>query len=504
MVRDKTTQEDMSLKGVEDIKIMLSEAEASGHIIDGIVKVFSHNVSMPALWQCREYIYALPEEVFHSNTYEAMVLISVKALMESLNNNLSGAKRYLSILGETPKHISVEKLSQRDWFRLVTELVMPYISDDRFFRIVYCLQCINNAPVKSLTLSAGRPSIMNGFRDFTRYGRYMERFSDIIQKSIYSLYGDRAKGVYKIALAEWYYQINDCFHALVLVAGTIPFMEDKQDVQCLFVAMALQMKILLLNGQTQVAQPLVDKIRTRVIQERQEELMGSLDALDVWAACYDGKLEIVKRWLDEKAPDETKSIFMMDIFSYLVKIKAYLYVGKNMNALSLAKELAVILEKGYRHMDVCECHMLAAMACYKAGSYEDMCDELERALALAEKYKYIRLLADEGICMAGMLDIYRRTRGSSPFIELLVPLAGDVAARLPDYMKAPAEYYEPLTPTEKMVLNLISQGMSYDEICKALDKKLPTVKFHASGIFRKLKVKNRQQAVNRAYEIGIL
>lgn len=46
--------------------------------------------------------------------------------------------------------------------------------------------------------------------------------------------------------------------------------------------------------------------------------------------------------------------------------------------------------------------------------------------------------------------------------------------------------------------------MSYQEMGERLGKKIGTLKFHSSGIFRKLKVKNRQQAVKRAGEIGLI
>ena len=58
-----------------------------------------------------------------------------------------------------------------------------------------------------------------------------------------------------------------------------------------------------------------------------------------------------------------------------------------------------------------------------------------------------------------------------------------------------------LSPTEKNVLKLMVDGLSYEEIGEKLNKKTGTVKYHASGIFRKLGVKNRQQAVKRAAQI---
>lgn len=124
-------------------------------------------------------------------------------------------------------------------------------------------------------MSACSPGILNGFRDFTRYGRVLEKYKEPITAVIRELYGNSGKSVYEIALAEWHYQNNRCFDALVLVTGTIPLIEYEDDMRCLFVAMALQMRILLVNGQT-------------------------------------------------------KSIYMMDMYAYLIKVRCYLQMGKYM------------------------------------------------------------------------------------------------------------------------------------------------------------------------------
>lgn len=326
----------------------------------------------------------------------------------------------------------------------------------------------------------------------------------MITDMINTLYGEKGKGIFEIMLAEWCYQQNDCFRALILVTGTIPVMENKQDIQCLFSAMALQMRILLLNGQMQAAEPLVAKIRERIRKTGWEELLGSLNALEARAACYDGKREIVQEWLVHGAPDETKELYMMDIYAYLVKIRCYLVVGKDMLAMLLAKQLIGILEAGRRHMDLCECYMLSAVACYKAGCMEDMCTELGQAIRIAQKYRYLRLLADEGIYMVRMLQVYCSRNGNTAFTDEIFSIASEVGKRIPDYLKSQEEYYEPLTSTEKKILQLMAQGMSYQEMGERLGKKIGTLKFHSSGIFRKLKVKNRQQAVKRAGEIGLI
>ncbi len=483
----------------EMLRIMRA-AEKKGQLLETVLEEFArHPFSMPALWDCREYIFAIEREA-RSNP----VLIPHLAMLSTMAGRLEDAKDYVAILGKTPHHFTPQDLTPSDFYRITAELVMPYTKDFTFLRIAFCLIQAGAVPVQSLTLSACRPSLLNGFRDFTRFGAYLERYKDTIVDLAEKLYGSGGKGVYEIALAEWNYQNNECFQALVLVTGTIPLMEQNEDMRCLFVALALQMKILLVNGQTKTAKPLVEKIRERIYETGWEELTSSLNALACLAACYDGQRDAVEAWLENTAPDENKGIFMMDMYAYLVKVRCYLQMGKYMVAHVLVKQLITLLTPGNRHMDLCECYMLSAMICLKAKDKRHLVEELEKALALARKYKYIRLLADEGNCMVQMLLVYQQERGADEFTAQVMALASEVGRYFPDYLKSPAEYFEPLTATEKIVLQLMAQGFSNDEIADRMGKKTGTVKFHSNNIFRKLQVQNRQQAVNRGREINLI
>ena len=484
-----------------ELVCVLDEAEQAGHLPETIVEEFTeHPFSMPALWACRDRFYRLDAAARRSHP----ALPSVFALLAAMEGDLDLAREYVSLLGTTPRHWRMQDLREKDYYRICTELVMPYISDGMFLRIVLFLVKTGMVPVRSLTLSACRPSIINGFRDFTRFGPYLERHKDAITQMIHQLYGSVGKNVYEIMLAEWYYQNNDCFNALILATGTIPLIERESDMRCLFVALALQMRILLMNGQARTAKPLGEKIRDRIQETGREELTASLNALECLAACYDGQQEAVAQWLENTAPDENRDIYMMDMFAWLTKVRCYLQVGKNMAAYVLVRQLITLLEPGKRHMDLCECHMLLAAVYYKSGDKDRMCRELETALALAKKYRYIRLLADEGACMMQMLFIYQRERGADDFTDRIMELAGGVSRYFPNYLKSPAEYYETLTETEKKVLRLMALGMSNDEIAERMGRKAGTVKFHSNSIFRKLRVSNRQQAVNRGRGIGLL
>lgn len=59
-------------KTKEMMKIMKA-ADREGRLAQVMAEEISHPFSMPALWECREYIYKLPEEVYHQDTRECPI-----------------------------------------------------------------------------------------------------------------------------------------------------------------------------------------------------------------------------------------------------------------------------------------------------------------------------------------------------------------------------------------------------------------------------------------------
>ena len=61
-----------------------------------------------------------------------------------------------------------------------------------------------------------------------------------------------------------------------------------------------------------------------------------------------------------------------------------------------------------------------------------------------------------------------------------------------------------LTEREREVLELMAAGSTNPEIAGALHLSRHTVKEHASSVYRKLGVRNRTEAVQRAQRLGLL
>lgn len=181
---------------------IIKAAEKEGHLTETLIEEFlGHAFAMPVLWDCRSWFYKLDSQTIEAHP----MLVCHLALLSALAGRLDEAKAYVDILGETPVHFKAENLGDRDFYRMTTELVMPYVDDTMFLRIVYSLVKVGAVPVRSLVLSACRPSLLNGFRDFTRFGPYLSRYKDTISETVHKLYGSGGNGVYEIALAEWQY-----------------------------------------------------------------------------------------------------------------------------------------------------------------------------------------------------------------------------------------------------------------------------------------------------------
>jgi LuxR family transcriptional regulator, maltose regulon positive regulatory protein len=173
-------------------------------------------------------------------------------------------------------------------------------------------------------------------------------------------------------------------------------------------------------------------------------------------------------------------------------------------ALVLLERLLQAAEEGGRTGSMIEILTLQALAHNAQGDNSHALLTLERALELAEPERYLRIFADEGPPMARLLsNVFSGKTKSDYMRQLLAAFPSNV----PDVSNIEATesiLVDPLSKREMEVLQLISEGLSNQEIATKLYLSLNTVKVHTRNIHSKLAVNSRAKAVVKAKALGIL
>jgi LuxR family maltose regulon positive regulatory protein len=148
-----------------------------------------------------------------------------------------------------------------------------------------------------------------------------------------------------------------------------------------------------------------------------------------------------------------------------------------------------------------EAWLLDALASDALADHDRAAMSLERALSLAEHGGFRRSFLDAGAPARSLLARYRqRVPTSWSYLDEVLQASAEAAQVT---VSAP-RLLEHLTEREHTVLRYLPSLMTYEEIAGDLYVSLNTVKTHAYGIFRKLGVTGRRQAVRSARELHLL
>lgn len=94
-----------------------------------------------------------------------------------------------------------------------------------------------------------------------------------------SFYGDSSLGIAEITYAEVCYQRDECFEAITTLVGIIPFIEKEGEIAVLFIALSLQMRIMIATGQIAVVYPILEEIYQRLHKEQSRWLLENFGAM---------------------------------------------------------------------------------------------------------------------------------------------------------------------------------------------------------------------------------
>ncbi|MDT0635198.1 LuxR C-terminal-related transcriptional regulator [Spectribacter hydrogenooxidans] len=159
--------------------------------------------------------------------------------------------------------------------------------------------------------------------------------------------------------------------------------------------------------------------------------------------------------------------------------------------------------------------LLQALALHDGGENRKAMSIFDDAINLSIPEGYIRVFADEGEPMRGLLETYRRTPDYSDhspltatFIDKLFESlsldGGKLDPRAASGSTEQEPLIEPLTSREVQILQKMQSGLSNRELADTLFITEGTLKWHLRNIYGKLGVSNRLAAVAQANELNLL
>jgi LuxR family maltose regulon positive regulatory protein len=195
----------------------------------------------------------------------------------------------------------------------------------------------------------------------------------------------------------------------------------------------------------------------------------------------------------------------------LTLVRLWLSRGEATRAGKLLEQLEAAAEVSGRIGSLAEILSLQSRLTWASGARGQAVSLLTRALALAEPGGYVRLFADDGLALVPILTELAAAQGrgrftppSREYVRTVLSAAGGVGAGLPGASERLGGTSQPLTARELEVLRLMATGAPNEQIAEDLVIGTTTVKSHINGIFRKLGVSNRFEAVSRARVAGLL
>ncbi len=196
----------------------------------------------------------------------------------------------------------------------------------------------------------------------------------------------------------------------------------------------------------------------------------------------------VARWVDERLGPDTAE-------SALLAARTHLRAGRPEVA---RHTVAVILDGGHPVLlpaTPVEARLVDAVASLRLGGIARARRSVREALVAAAP---LRLLRPFRSVPPDVLEMVRSARSRGP--------GDDVAAEVVDRIGAlaGAADHPGLTEKERTVLALLGSQRSVDEIARDLTVSTNTVKTHLRGIYVKLGVRSRREAVDAADERGLL
>lgn len=457
-------------------------------------------------YELKEYYMALNEE----EVEKSPILMSALSMLYSILMNVEKSEYWYEKLKELENNRKGEEKKEVRARLLYLDVALPHRGSSNFLDLLKNVSILaqkDGLGLPEFSVTNNQPSIINGGKDFCQWTKKDEFVAATAGKMIQSLVGEFGRGLVSIALAESFYEKGKEAYAVVSqIAKAQIEAEGGGKIEILFVAVGLQVRLSLLNGDTRNALELSEGIERRAHREKAYALLPNTKALRCRIALYQLEEDVITHWMEE-APDEMMEFCTLERYRYLTKVRCYLHLGKVNQAVLLLEKLRYYADISQRTYIRMETNLFTAIARYRLG--DNWKENFLMVLNEVAEYGFVRIISEEGAAILPLLKKVKREyldmKGADKkwFIKVLEETE-QMANRYPGYLVSGTVNIADFSKDAIAILRMQASGMTINEIAEKMGIAPRTVKYHAAENYKKLGVKGKTDALQKARGMNLL
>ncbi|HRH46005.1 MAG TPA: LuxR C-terminal-related transcriptional regulator, partial [Pyrinomonadaceae bacterium] len=324
-------------------------------------------------------------------------------------------------------------------------------------------------------------------------------------------------------LCDIYRELNDIENAKIHLDEALTLIQQTgRESYILLIPENLKSLAFMLEmvGESKKAKELIESGLNRMQKYKSDIFARQLKALSVLIELRRGDISNANSWAESSGLSSEDQPTYQNELELLTFARWLMATDKAEQSLPLLGRLQHLAEADSRQRNAVEVMILQALAHQSIGDEAKGIETLEAVLMLTEPQSYIRSFLDEGEPLAKLLLQALKQNGRQwetekpELLRYVIKLneAFGNTAPTPKIPKSQAEndnlpwWYvnDPLSERELEVMQLVSQGLSNQQIGDKLFISAGTVKRHISNIYQKLDVHSRVQAIELARKFRLI
>jgi LuxR family maltose regulon positive regulatory protein len=409
------------------------------------------------------------------------------------------------------------KLTDMEWNRAMGNIyffcaVTSYLQKDLVRTSEYFELVERYAPEGSFFQTMGR----NRYQGYDSFDDHLAFINDLHAADAFLLnwiqaWGDKEEypfvGYLYATYSKLLYEWNRLEEAEFYVSQALGRKDMKPFARILIHISVSASRIQQAKGNPNRASELLKQLKLQIVSPDYELFMLKIEAEQACLSLRQGSFQYALDWLQRCGLSHTDEVSLNRTAEHLALARALAECERMEEALYLLERLYRLLCKEDRLRDRIKVLILQSVTLGRSGHTEAALVQLETALHLAEPQGYIRSFIDEGSVMAELLSAYLKVQQRSR-LRNNPPVSLAYVKQLLESLNIKPEkelfLKEMLTEQETRILLLIADGLSNKEIARRLNITSETVKSHIKNVYRKLRVNNRVQTLQRAKELKML